>query len=188
MASGHFVLGKTFFELCKFDYPLAVSMSPTKVCPQCKAAVPVRWKTCERCDHVFRSKRKAECNLREKAVKRMRAVESDTVKSTRKAKDKLHKARERASETREQTLHRQEQNRMRMASMRGSETFEQTVHRQEHNRMRMASTRVSETFKQTVHRQEQNRMRMVSTRESETFEQTVHWQEQNNAHGKHERL
>ena len=28
---------------------------PTKVCPQCKAAVPVRWKTCERCDHVFRS-------------------------------------------------------------------------------------------------------------------------------------
>ena len=50
----------------------------------------------------------------------MRAVESDSVKSARKAKYKLHKACERASETREQTLHRQEQNRMRMASMRES--------------------------------------------------------------------
>ena len=64
-------------------------MPPTKVCPQCKAAVPVRRKTCERCDHVFRSKRKAECNLREKAMKRMRSVESDSVKSATKAKDKL---------------------------------------------------------------------------------------------------
>ena len=52
--------------------------------------------------------------------KRMRAVESGSVKSVRKAKDKLHKACERASETREQTLHGQEQNRMRMASMRES--------------------------------------------------------------------
>ena len=32
-------------------------------------------------------------------MKRMRAVESDSVKSARKAKDKLHKACERASET-----------------------------------------------------------------------------------------
>ena len=48
----------------------------------------------------------------------MGAVESDSVKSARKAKDKLHKACERASETR--TLHGQEQNRMRMASMRES--------------------------------------------------------------------
>ena len=40
-------------------------------------------------------------NLREKAMKRMRAVESDSVKSARKVKDKLHKACERASETRE---------------------------------------------------------------------------------------
>ena len=60
-----------------------VSMPPTKVCSQCKA--PVRRKTCERYA-VFRSK--AECNLREKAL---RAVESDSVKSARKAKDKLHK-------------------------------------------------------------------------------------------------
>ena len=86
VASGCFVLGRDVH--CEFDYwPLAVSMPPTKVCPQCKAAVPVRWKTCERCDHVFRSKRKAECKLREKAMK-----------SARKAKDKLHKAYERASE------------------------------------------------------------------------------------------
>ena len=63
-------------SLREFDYwPLAVSMPPTKVYPQCKAAVPVRWKTCERCDHVFRSKGKAECNVREKAMKHMRAVE-----------------------------------------------------------------------------------------------------------------
>ena len=101
LASGHLVLGRDF--LCEFDYwPLAVSIPPTKVCPQCKAAVPVRRKTCECCDHVFRSKRKAECNLREKAKKRMRSVESDSVKSARK--DKLHKACERVSETRERTL------------------------------------------------------------------------------------
>ena len=43
-------------------------------------------------------------------MKRMRAVESDCVKSARKAKDKLHKACERASEICERTLHRQEQN------------------------------------------------------------------------------
>ena len=37
--------------LCEFDYwPLAVSMPPTKVCLQCKDAVPVRRKTCECCD------------------------------------------------------------------------------------------------------------------------------------------
>ena len=48
----------------------------------------------------------------------MRAVESDSVKSARKAKDKLHKACERAPETCERTLHGQEQNRMCMASMR----------------------------------------------------------------------
>ena len=43
-------------------------------------------------------------------MKRMGAVELDSVKSARKAKDKLHKACERASETRERTLHGQEQN------------------------------------------------------------------------------
>ena len=61
VGSGHFVLGRDV--LCEFDYlPLAVRLPPTKVCPQCKAAVPVRRKTCECCDLVFRSKRRAECN------------------------------------------------------------------------------------------------------------------------------
>ena len=93
---------------CEFDlWPLAVSMPPTKVCSQCKAAVPVRWKTCKCCDHVFRSKWKAECNLQGKAMKRMRTVESDSVKSARKAKGKLHQACERVSEIHERTLHRQ---------------------------------------------------------------------------------
>ena len=53
-------------------------------------------------------------------MKRMRAVESDSVKPARKAKDKLHKACKRASEIRERTLHRQEQNGMCMASIRES--------------------------------------------------------------------
>ena len=42
-------------------------------------------------------------------MKRMRAVESNSVKSARKANGKLHKACERASETRERPLHRLEQ-------------------------------------------------------------------------------
>ena len=51
VASGDFVLGRGV--LCEFaDYwPLAVSMPPTKLCLQCKAAIPVRLKTCECCDH-----------------------------------------------------------------------------------------------------------------------------------------
>ena len=40
----------------------------------------------------------------------MGAVESDSMKSPRKAKEKLHKACERVSETCERTLHEQEQN------------------------------------------------------------------------------
>ena len=44
------------------------------------------------------------------ATKRMGAVESDTLKSARKAKGKLHKACERSSEARERTLHGQDQN------------------------------------------------------------------------------
>ena len=47
--------------------------------------------------------------MREKTLtmKRMGAVESVSVKSARKAKDKLHKACERASEICERTLHGQ---------------------------------------------------------------------------------
>ena len=44
MGSSHFVLGKDMY--CEFDYwPFTVSMPPEKLHPQCKAAVPVRWKT-----------------------------------------------------------------------------------------------------------------------------------------------
>ena len=70
----------------------------------------------------FDSNEKQSVFARENSLtmKRMGAVESESVKSARKAKDKLHKACERASETRERTLHGQEQNRMRMASMRES--------------------------------------------------------------------
>jgi len=53
-------------------------------------------------------------------MKRMGAVESDSVKSAKKAKDKLHKVCERALETREQTLYGQEQNSVHMASLRES--------------------------------------------------------------------
>ena len=42
--------------------------------------------------HFQRKSLKFSCNLREKAMKHMRAVESDCMKSARKAKDKLHKA------------------------------------------------------------------------------------------------
>ena len=111
-AMAHF--GETFFVstgVCVLEL-LAGSL-----CLQCTAAVPVRRKTCERCDHVFRTKRKAECNLRVKAMKRIRAVESDSKKSARQAKDKLHKGCERASESLEQTLCRQKQNSVRMTSM-----------------------------------------------------------------------
>ena len=58
---------------------------------------------------TFPSKRKAEfITSPEKAMKCIRALESDSVKAVRKAKDKLQKASKRASETREHTLHRQE--------------------------------------------------------------------------------
>ena len=41
------------------------------------------------------------CERKQKTMKRIGAVESDSVKSARKAKDKLHKACGRASETHE---------------------------------------------------------------------------------------
>ena len=101
-----------FLVPCEFDYCLLAIGSKYASNKGMPAAVAIRRKTCERCDLVFRFKRKAECNLREKSLfmKRMGAVESDSVKSARKAKGKLHKACERASETRERNLHGQEQN------------------------------------------------------------------------------
>ena len=60
-------LGETFFAGSIIAYwPLAASMPPTKVCQQCKAAVPVTRKTCERCDLVLWFKRKAECICKRK--------------------------------------------------------------------------------------------------------------------------
>ena len=51
-------------------------------------------------------------------MKRMRVLQSDSVKSAIKAKDMLQKASKRASETSEQTVHRQQRNREHMASMK----------------------------------------------------------------------
>ena len=90
------------FELLFYITP------PSKVCPQCQTIVHIRLKVCKSCQHVFRAKRKAEHNLSNKTMKRMRV-----------------------GETNEQTVHRQLQNRKHMASMRASETNEQTVHRRE---------------------------------------------------------
>ena len=139
-------------------------MPPSKVCPQCETIVPLKLKVCRSCQHIFRAKRKAEQNLPDKALKRMRLCQSDSVKSAMKAKDKLQKASKRASETNEQTVHRQQQNRKHMASMRASETSKQTVHRQQQNKKHMASMRASETSEQTVHRQQQNKKHMASMR------------------------
>ena len=106
-------------------------MPPTKVYSQCKAVVHIRLKVCESCDHVFRSKRAAECKLPERAMKCIRVLQSDSVKSVRQAKDKLCKASKRASETREQTLHRQQQDRLDKANMRATETCEQALRRKQ---------------------------------------------------------
>ena len=57
-------------------------MPPSKLCPQCQTIVPIRLKV-----DVFRAKRKAEHNLPDKAMKRMRVLQSDNVKSATKAKD-----------------------------------------------------------------------------------------------------
>ena len=92
-------------------------MPPNKVCPQCETIVHARQGKCKSCQHVIRAKRKAEHKLPDKAMKRVRVLQSDNVKSAMKAKDKLQKASKRASETSEQTVHRQH-----MASTRASET------------------------------------------------------------------
>ena len=65
---------------------------------------------------------KKQCHLRETAMKRMRAVESDSVKSARKAKDKLYKPfKERQKLVNELCTGR----RMCMASMRESRDSDQ---------------------------------------------------------------
>ena len=52
-------------------------MHPSKVWPQCETIVPLRLKVCKSCQHVFAVQRKAEHNLLDKAMKRMRILRSD---------------------------------------------------------------------------------------------------------------
>ena len=148
-------------------------MPPTKVCSQCKAVVHIRRKVCESCDHVFRSKRAAECKLPERAMKCIRVLQSDSEKSVRQAKDKLCKASKRASETRERTLQRQQLDRLHKASMRATETCEQTLHRQQQDRLDKANMRATETCEQTLHRQQQDRLDKANMRATETCEQAL---------------
>ena len=61
-------------------------------------------KVCKSWEYVFRAKRKAEHNLPDKAMKRMRVLQLGSVKSAIKAKDKLQKGSE--TETSEQAVHR----------------------------------------------------------------------------------
>ena len=171
------LLQEDVLQFCELLFVSLTIMPPSKVCLQCKAMVPLRLKVCISCQHVFRAKRRAEHSLAAKAMKRARVLQSDSVKSVTKAKDKLQKASKRASESSEQTLHRQEQDRERKGSMRASETGEQILHRQEQDRERKGSMRASETGEQTLHRQEQDRERKASMRASETGEQTLHRQE-----------
>ena len=90
VASGHFVLRRDV--LCEFEYwPLAVSMPPTKVCSQCKAAAPVR--QIVSCPVYFLhavilSFEKQSGICEKKTMKHKGAVEPDSIKSARKAKDK----------------------------------------------------------------------------------------------------
>ena len=76
----------------------------------------------------FNPNKKQSVSCERKQLNVRAAVESDSVKSARKAKSKLHMACERVSETRERTLHGQEQNRMCMASMRESRDSDRFQH------------------------------------------------------------
>ena len=67
-------------------------MPPRKVCPQCQAVVPLRLKVCRPYQHVFRSKRKVECNLPDQAIKCKRASESCERTLRRKQQNRQHMA------------------------------------------------------------------------------------------------
>ena len=81
--------------------------------PQCNTVVHVKRSVCD-CGHAFASKkRKARCTAvgePENVMKCRKALLSEEELLVRKERDKVRKASKRASETREQTLHRQEQN------------------------------------------------------------------------------
>ena len=148
---------------CEFrELPLV--MPPSKVGPQCNAVVPIRLKVCKSCQHVFRAKRQIEHTLPARAVKRLRVVLSDSMKSVIKAKDKLQKACKRVSESSEQTLHKQQQNKEHMASVRAAESSEQTLQRQQHDREYKASVRAAESSEQTLQKQQHDRENKASAR------------------------
>ena len=94
-----------------------------KVCPQCNTVVHVKRSVCN-CGHAFTSKKmKAPCSALgepENAMKCRKVLLSEEELLVTKQRDKVHKASKRASETREQTLHRQEQNRTHLACVEGS--------------------------------------------------------------------
>ena len=94
-----------------------------KVCPQCNTVVHVKRSLCD-CGHAFAAKkRKARCTAvwePENAMKRIKALLSEEELLVTKERDKVRKASKRASETREQTLHRQEQNQTHLACTEGS--------------------------------------------------------------------
>ena len=91
-----------------------------KVCPQCNTIVHVKRSVCD-CCHAFASK--ARCTTvgePENAMKRRKALLSEEELLVMKERDEVHKVSKRASETREQALHRQEQNQTHLACTKGS--------------------------------------------------------------------
>ena len=103
-----------------------------KVCSQCKSTiVQVKRSVCGVAMPSHQGKRKHGVLLLhgepENTMKCRKALLSEEELLVTKERDKDCKASKRASETREQTLHRTKH----MASIRASETFEHTVHRQQ---------------------------------------------------------
>ena len=77
-----------------------------KVCPQCNTIVHVKRSVCD-CGHAFALKRKkARCTTVGEPENHSKAYLSEEELLVTKERDKVPKASKRASETREQTLHR----------------------------------------------------------------------------------
>ena len=84
------------------------SMRLRKVCAQCNTVVHVKRSVCD-CGHAFASKKGKQCiavGKPENAMKRRKALLSEEGLLVGKEGDKVRKTSKRASETREQTLHR----------------------------------------------------------------------------------
>ena len=123
----------------KLPVPVDQVMPPSKVCPKCDTVLPIRLKVCKSCQHVFRAKRKSDNSLPGRAMKQLRVVLSDGVKSAIKTKNKLYQACKRAAESSEQNLRRQQHDRVHKASVRSAESSEQTLRRQLQNKDHMAA-------------------------------------------------